>query len=259
MKHRARQAGVAAVVSLATCAGAALMTAAPATADGYCGQDYTGPAACAITTPGGPYNGSIVADNDTDYYVFHAAPSTHLSVSLLDSENPACTTAQTGYCGDVQFEIVNADDSYEDGPDGSSNPEDGLSIPLNWSTIIPKGGTYYLLVSGNEGTDANGNPIATPYSLTVNAAPNIVWPPPPTAPKPAPVCTVPNYQGAGLATINARLRADGCEPGRVRRIYSSRVRWGHVIKLSEAPGTQLGYKAKVGITVSKGKRPRHHH
>jgi hypothetical protein len=117
MKHRAQRVGVAAVVGPATCAATAFMTAAPAVADGACGQDYAGSTACPILTPGGPFRGTVVAENDTDYYVFHAVENTHLSVSILDTE-PATysTTSGQGYCGDVGVELYDAKGDNEGGP-----------------------------------------------------------------------------------------------------------------------------------------------
>ena len=274
IKAQAQRLGAAAGLALVTWAGAAFLTTAPAAADGPCGQDYTTNTACPITTPGGPFTGNIVADDDTDYYVFEAVANTHLSVSILDTEDASCSTSDAAECGYVSVELYDSAGDDEGGPDGSE-PDSGVDVPSNWSTILSTGDTYYLEVSGEPGLDLNGNPTALPYQLSVHATPKVVWPAPssnptsnptpttnPTSsPSPSPIssptlaCTIPTSQGATLAVVKKRLIAANCDIGAVHHVFDRHVRAGRVVKLSGAPGEQFGGQAKVGITVSEGKRP----
>lgn len=246
-----------------TCGAVFAFAARPAFADGPCGQDYTGPTACAINTASvHDYDGTIVANNDVDYYVMYAAKSTHLSLSITDRENPACSNADFPIqCGEVSIALYDSQGNEVGGPGGGSSARNGITVPLTWSTIISSAGTYYLEVSGDEGSDSNGNSTSVPYDLNVAASPNVEWPAPIPAPAPIsppaparPACVVPKYGGASLNTVKKRIKADHCTVGKVRGEFDKHVRRGQVISLSVRPGRHLRNQAPVGILVSKGRR-----
>jgi hypothetical protein len=276
-----RASGRAAAATLAVSAsvgfGAFLASAPPASADGPCGQDYSSASACVITdpSPAAPYDGSLVADNDTDFYVFHAGAETRLDVSVTDTENPQCSEdGSDTSCGNATFGLYDAqgNDVTDNDPESDGNasePNNGVTVPVDWSTIISTPGTYYLEVSGDQGTDQNENPTDTPYSLAVGASPEVVWPPPvatpaPTPapkPKPAPVshpkppgqtCTVPDATGRTLRAAREMLRAAHCDAGSTSWVFSRTVALGRVAGLSHTPERVLRDHATVAIALSGG-------
>ena len=71
---------------------------------------------------------------------------------------------------------------------------------------------------------------------------------------PPPPCKVPRLRGKTLAGAKTALLARHCRLGTVRKAFSSTVRKGRVMKQAKAPGATLAYNAKVGVTLSKGRR-----
>jgi beta-lactam-binding protein with PASTA domain len=67
-------------------------------------------------------------------------------------------------------------------------------------------------------------------------------------------CTVPNVRGKTLARAKQALERTDCSVGRVRRVYSKRVKRRRVISQSSKPGTVLEDGAAVKLVVSRGKR-----
>ncbi len=157
----------------------ALVVAAPASANGPCGQNYDGNHACGVNSPA-TENGTLVTDNESDYYVFHAQKGTELQVSITDTEDPTCDYE----CGSAEVGLYDASGNEIDSPSSccGSSPQSGINVPASFSTTIEVTGTYYLIVGGNLGQDSNGNPTSVPYSLNVGASPNVQWPPPPPPP-----------------------------------------------------------------------------
>jgi hypothetical protein len=261
--HRRRVGGALALsVSSLGALAACLMIAAPAAADGPCGQDYTGNSACSVNSAATPnYNGTIVAG---DYYFFYAAANTHLTLSITDDQNPECDNSYS--CGSVTAELYDAE-ADELGGSGWSAPENGITVPQSWSTIMPATGTYYVEVSGNLGQDSYGNPVDVPYTLAVQASPAVQWPAPAPRPAPAPTpaptppaptppaCVVPGYGGVTLTTVEHRIAANHCTLGAVHYMWDRFVRRGRVVGLSHPPGTHLANATRVNIWISRGRRP----
>lgn len=154
-----------------------LLAAAPASANGPCGQDFDGDHACGLTSPA-TVSGSLVTDNEKDYYVFYARKGTELQVTITDTELATCT--ENLVCGYTHAELLegNGDEVYDG---ASSEPNNGITVPGDFDRTIETSGTYYLLVSGELGRDNNGNPAPVPYTLGVSASPTVQWP----APQPA--------------------------------------------------------------------------
>ncbi len=88
--------------------------------------------------------------------------------------------------------------------------------------------------------------VATGGRLNVGNAMAATGPPPP--------CKVPKLKGKTLAGAKSALAAKFCRLGVVKKAFSSTVRKGRVMKQTKAPGATLAYNAKVGVTISKGRR-----
>ena len=184
-----------------------LVAAPSAIANGPCGQDYTGSSACGLNGSPATADGSIIASNDVDYYVFHAGAETRLNISIDDLENPICSTADyPTYCGSVSVELYDSQDA-DSGGTGRSSPEGGITAPASWSTVVGASGTYYLEVSGELGDDANGNPTSVPYELQVTSSPAIAWPYTATTP-PQVGWRGPGALGGGPLTFNPAAGSD---------------------------------------------------
>jgi serine/threonine-protein kinase len=70
-------------------------------------------------------------------------------------------------------------------------------------------------------------------------------------------CVVPTIgRGEKKSSVQDKLYAAGCQPGKVSKKYSSKVRRGRVIKLLTRAGTVLENGASIGIQVSKGPKRR---
>jgi hypothetical protein len=182
--------------------------------------------------------------------VFHAARGTELSVNTTDTEAPTCSTEAVPYtCGQVRADLYDSQGADTFQGTNYSQPNNGITVPASFSYTIGSTGTYYLVISGFLGQDANQNPTRVPYSLSVTASPNVQWPPP------AVPCTVPSFRvGASLPSVERRILAAHCGLGTVTHAYSRHVRRGKVLALSPESGTQLASGSAVAITVSAGRK-----
>jgi len=163
-------------VGVALVLAAGLAWATPSRANGPCGQNFDGNHACGVNSPA-TYPGSLTTDNESDYYMFSAQPGTGLSVSITDTENPGCSTSFTDSCGWARVALLDGSGNDLD-ESASSQPANGITVPGSFSHTLGAN-TYYLVVSGSLGSDSNSNPVATPYTLSVDASPAVQWPPPP--------------------------------------------------------------------------------
>ena len=236
--------------------------AAPASANGPCGQDFDGPTACPVNTAStSNYLGSMATDNESDYYVLYAQRGTELSVTITDTENPVCSDPPPGptvACGQVSAALDDAqgdelDESFNNNGGFDSSPINGLQVPATFSHTIDSTGTYYLIVTSS--FLGSFSPPPLPYTLSVSASPNVQWPPP-VPPPPPPKCKVPNFGGARLSTVRQRIVDNHCTVGRVIYRYS-RVRKGVVIATNRRAGISLPYRSAINLTVSAGPEPKH--
>ena len=85
-----------------------------------------------------------------------------------------------------------------------------------------------------------------------NAAPEVTEP---VNALPVPQCVVPKLKGKTLKAAKRALRTHFCSLGKVKHAFSNRVRKGRVISQKPKPGRHLDHGAKVGLIVSKGRRP----
>ena len=162
-----------------------LAAATSAEANGPCGQDFDGNHACAVNSSAS-YTGSLVTDNESDYYVLYARAGTELSVSITDTENPQCSSVSEPIsCGDARVNLVDANGNslYES---AESRINNAITVTGTFAHTLEAAGTYYLIVSGRLGADEHGNNTAVPYTLGVIASPNVQWPAPPPPPPPPP-------------------------------------------------------------------------
>ncbi len=181
--------------------------ASPVLATGPCGNDFDGNSACPVNSPYAA-SGSIAAQNESDYYVFHAAKNTQLNVKITDTESPTCSFGDYD-CGEVQTDLFDGNGNQLTNL-APSQPNNGVTVPGYFSYIIKSAGTYYVVVSGDPGgPDSN---TAVPYSLQVTATPSVVWPPPP--PPPPPACVIPSARGKMVATVEHLLTVNHCRVGK---------------------------------------------
>lgn len=126
------------------------------------------------------------------------------------------------------------------------------SFSTQATTIQQTAGTYLIcLWLASSATDTH--PVAGPQPETFTVA----APPPP--PPPPPPCVVPSFgSNAHLATIEHRIQAGHCSVGRVRYLYSLRVRKNAVLRLAPGPRARLPFGARIEVFVSSGPRSRRH-
>lgn len=155
---------------------AGLILAASASASGSCGNDFSPATACAVTSPG-TYQGSLAADNETDFYVFYAHAGTHLQVSITDTEDPACSTGDFYSCGFADALLTDSAGDVTDGTSPDSQPQNGAAVTGTMSDVLSATATYYLQVDGQTGQADTGPNWPIPYTMTVNASPGVHWPP----------------------------------------------------------------------------------
>jgi beta-lactam-binding protein with PASTA domain len=67
-------------------------------------------------------------------------------------------------------------------------------------------------------------------------------------------CVVPRLRGKSLAAAKRALKAHFCRPGKIKHAFSGKVKKGRVVSQKPKAGRHLKHNAKVGLTVSKGKR-----
>ena len=68
-------------------------------------------------------------------------------------------------------------------------------------------------------------------------------------------CIVPKAKGKALRTAKRSLVKAHCKVGKVKKAFSAKVKKGRVIAQSAKPGKKLAPRAKIRLTVSKGKKP----
>ena len=66
---------------------------------------------------------------------------------------------------------------------------------------------------------------------------------------------MPRLAGKTLPAAKTALTRAHCTVGKISKAYSAKVKKGRVMKQSPAAGQKRADKAKVNITLSRGKRP----
>jgi hypothetical protein len=94
------------------------------------------------------------------------------------------------------------------------------------------------------------SPVPTP---TVTPSPTPTPPPPPPSAARPTRCVVPNVKGKTVPAARARLRAQRCALGRVKRAYSNKVKMNRIISQSRSAGRRLPTRTKVHLVVSRGR------
>lgn len=228
------------VAALATGA----IAAGPALGDGPCGQNYTNATACPVSGTGQTLPGQIVANDDTDHYVFYAAAETHVEASVQDEEN-AEQCFEDANCSEAKIKLV--------GPSGTVVAEAATDLfnqkpAASLSYITRKAGVYYIEVSGQL---ASGGPFT--YQVTIAGSPELVWPAPPPSTTPPPGCVVPRLVGLKLAAAKKKLRKAHCGLGKVKHARGRGHHHhgpGRVIASSPKKGRHMKAGAQVRLKVS---------
>jgi uncharacterized repeat protein (TIGR02543 family) len=65
-------------------------------------------------------------------------------------------------------------------------------------------------------------------------------------------CVVPKVTGKTLSAAKRALKTHFCSAGKIKHVFSSRVKKGRVALQKPKPGTHLRHNGKVSLTVSKG-------
>ncbi len=73
--------------------------------------------------------------------------------------------------------------------------------------------------------------------------------------KVTPQCIVPNLRNKTLSAAKGALRAANCQLGKLTKAFSSSIKKGRVIKQAKPAGARLPNGTKIGLTISKGRRP----
>jgi Tol biopolymer transport system component len=68
-------------------------------------------------------------------------------------------------------------------------------------------------------------------------------------------CIVPNVKGKTLQAAKTAIKRHACRVGKIRRVFSTKAKKGHVISQRPHPGAQRSSGTTVSLAVSKGKRP----
>lgn len=165
------------VVAVSASAGcAAALSPGQASAHGPCGRDWTPGSACAVNGSNVALNGTIVASDETDYYVFHARADTEIKLAVAAIEPKACVA--TASCAEVDATLsdnAGANDYDFAGTAGIDSNTLSASAP---PYIIELPGTYLISVHADD--------PGTAYRVKVVTSPGAVWPYPPRDTRPAP-------------------------------------------------------------------------
>jgi Divergent InlB B-repeat domain/PASTA domain len=141
----------------------------------------------------------------------------------------------------------------------TSSPS-GIDCGAACSYAFPVGTTVTLTATAAAGSgfagwsgDCSGTatcvlPMSSAHSATATFA--LASPPPPPSVK----CTVPRLKGKSLTAAKSALRKAHCALGSVKKAYSS-SRKGTVVGQRAKPGSKHASGFKVGVTVSKGRKP----
>jgi hypothetical protein len=67
-------------------------------------------------------------------------------------------------------------------------------------------------------------------------------------------CVVPNVRGKRLKVAQRSIKAQGCRVGKIKHVFSGKVKRGHVVSQKPRTGKRLRRGAKVDLVVSSGRR-----
>jgi DnaJ-domain-containing protein 1 len=142
------------------------LSAGAASAQSICGRDWTVGSACPISGPNVSVTGRLVAVNETDYYVFHAAANTQIKLTIADRQSRVCVAKFA--CAPVDADLYDraGDEDYLEAStaDLANNSLTDSSAPY----ILQTAGTYYLRVSA-EGAEV-------PYRVRIVTSPGVTIP-----------------------------------------------------------------------------------
>jgi hypothetical protein len=130
----------------------------------------------------------------------------------------------------------------------SGGPTFAFGWLRNGAPIAGATATRYTLAAGDVGKAIQCAVRATNSggSVIADSAPRIV----------GQACIVPRLKGASLASARSRLARAHCALGKVTRAYSTSVKSGRVIRSNPGAAANLAAGTKVGLQLSKGRKPR---
>ena len=68
------------------------------------------------------------------------------------------------------------------------------------------------------------------------------------------ICLVPNVEGKRLRVAERRIKAHGCRVGTIERVFSAKVKKGHVIAQKPKPHKRRKHGAEIKLIVSRGRK-----
>jgi lysophospholipase L1-like esterase len=125
------------------------------------------------------------------------------------------------------------------------------AVPVDVLPLFDAAGPAYIAADGMHPNDAGHLAIAMAFGGA--ATPSSPPPPPPPAPIP-PSCSVPRVTGKLLATARRLIVSAHCAVGTLTYRNSNRVRKGIVLAQAPKAGSRLATRARVNLTVSRGRR-----
>jgi len=106
-----------------------------------------------------------------------------------------------------------------------------------------------ISIGGGASTISANAPAAGSATVTIGSGQSLLTFVTSGPPRP---CKVPAVAGLTLAAARSAIVKAACSVGRVRRVYSSRVRVGRVISQYPKRGVTLAHGAPVSVVVSRG-------
>ena len=148
----------------------------------------------------------------------------------------ACDTVADGpaFPTSVTVHLLSTD-CYDPPPQGSGQPAVGDVWAAPSDPGTPPDATYSLLANVGCDSGVDEPPVDTVTPL---------------------VCTVPKLKNVVLTKATIKLHNAGCARGKVRYVYSSKVKKGRVISQGFKPGKRLKGGTKVKLVVSLGRKRR---
>jgi Ca2+-binding RTX toxin-like protein len=134
---------------------------------------------------------------------------------------------------------------------GPVNGNDDIPITAQVRGLLPAT-TYHVRMTALNGL----GPAYTAYGPdTTFTTASVPTRPPPPPPPTSVRCRVPKLKGKTLVAGRRALRRANCRVGKITRAYSRAVPKGRIFRQSRRPGARLPNGAKVGVVVSRGKKP----
>jgi hypothetical protein len=198
------------------------------------------------------------------------------TISLTDANGVAVTSLPAGTY-DIEVHDESAIHNFHlYGPTDDQKTEIDSTGTVTWTVALTPGTWTYVCdlhgtmtgsftvtsgtTSSSTSTETGTTSTGTTSTGTTSTGTTSTTSPPTTTTAPivpAPVrCIVPAVVAKPLATARRRIVRAHCRTGRIRLVYSTRIRARRVIAQRPRAGTRLAAGARVALVVSRGPRAR---